>query len=223
VVTLVASHMAGGYFAGRMRRRVAVVNADEATARDGLIGLEVWGLGVPVSVFVPGTAVSTTVATAGAVASGAGAGSVVQATGTLVTGAAKGGITAEAGMAQGDAITSPVDYLNRTLHHPDTVGTLPASPATMADGTAALLATRTARSDAEKGQADAKVACVALAADAEAAAIKAIAAAQLSAVLSAFLLASDVMMAAAAAHVGAVRGGRHCDEGRVFGGFAYRG
>lgn len=266
VVTLVASYLAGGYIAGRMRRRVDSVKADEVTARDGLNGLVVWGLGIMVSVFVLGTAVSTTVATVGAVASGAGAvaGSVVQATGTVVAEAAKGAITAAAGSVQGDAATGPMDYLNRTLLRPNTVGTAPADPAAMAGDTAAILgnvlktgeisdqeraylvsavlastgatpaeaaarvdaailATQKARSDAEKGLADARAETDKLAADAEAVAIKAAEVARVSAILSAFLLASAAMVAAAAAYVGAVRGGRHRDEGRIFGGFAYRG
>jgi hypothetical protein len=54
VVTLFANDTVGGDIAGRMRRRVDVANADEVTARDGLNGLVVWGLGVIVSVFVLG-------------------------------------------------------------------------------------------------------------------------------------------------------------------------
>ena len=266
VVTLVASYMAGGYIAGRMRRRVDSVSADEVTARDGLNGLVVWGLGIIVSVFVLGTAVSTTVATVGAVASGAGAvaGTVVQATGTVMAEAAQGAITAAAPMVQDDAPAGSMDYLNRTLLRPNTVGTAPADPATMAGDTAAILgnvlktgeisdperaylvsavvtstgatpaeaatrldavikATQTARSDAEKGLADAKAEADKFAADAEAVAIKTAEVARVSAILSAFLLASAAMVVAAAAYVGAVRGGRHRDEGRILGGFAYRG
>ena len=117
VVTLVASYMAGGYIAGRMRRRVDSVSADEVTARDGLNGLVVWGLGIIVSVFLLGTAVSTTVATVGAVASSAAevTGTVVQATGNVVAESAKGAITAAASMVQADPNSSPMDYLNRTL------------------------------------------------------------------------------------------------------------
>lgn len=265
VVTLVASYMAGGYIAGRMRRRVDSVSADEVTARDGLNGLVVWGLGTIVSVFVLGTAVSTTVATVGAVASGAGAvaESVVQATGTVVAEAAAGAITAAAPMAQDNAATGPTDYLNRTLLRPNTVGTVPADPAAMAGDTAAILgnvlntgeisdseraylvsavvsstgatpadaairvdaaimATQTAHGDAERALADAKAEADKLAADAEAVAIEAAEMARVSAILSAFLLASAAMVAAAAAYVGAVRGGRHRDEGRIFSGFAYR-
>ena len=266
VVTLVASYMAGGYITGRMRRRVDSVSADEVTARDGLNGLVVWGLGVILSVFVLGTAVSTTVATLGSAVSGAGAvaGTVVQATGTVMAEAAKGAISAAAGVVQRDATTSPMDYLNRTLLRPSTVGTIPADPATMAGDTAAILAnvlktgeisdperaflvsavvtstgatsaeaatrvdaaikaTQTARSDAEIGLANAKTEADKLAADAEAVAIKAAEVVRVSAILSAFLLASAAMVAAAAAYVGAVRGGRHRDEGRIFGGFSYRG
>lgn len=265
VVTLVASYMAGGYIAGRMRRRVDTVSADEVTARDGLNGLVVWGLGIIVSVFVLGTVVSTTVATVGAAASGAGAvaGSVVQATGTVMAEAAKGAITAAAEVAQGDATTSPMDYVNRTLLRPSTLGTAPADPAIMASETAAIFGnvlktgeisdveraylisavvkstaatpaeaairvdaavkdTQSVRSDTAKGLANAKAEADALAADAKAAAIEAAEIARISAILSAFLLASAAMVAAAAAYIGAVRGGRHRDEGRIFGGFAYR-
>jgi hypothetical protein len=266
VVTLVASYMAGGYIAGRMRRRVDSVNAEEVTARDGLNGLVVWGLGIIVSVLVLGSAVSTTVATVGAVASDAGAvvGSVAQATGSVLAGAASGTITAAASMMPQDANVNPMDYLNRTLLRPTTPATAPADPATMAGETAAILgnvlktgeisdaeraylvsavvtssgatpaeaatrvdaaitATQKARTDAEKVVADAKAAADKLATDAKAAAIKAAEMARVSAILSAFLLAASAMVAAAAAYIGAVRGGRHRDEGRIFGGFAYRG
>lgn len=266
VVTLVASYLAGGYIAGRMRRRVDSASADEVTARDGLNGLVVWGLGIIVSVFLLGTAVSTAVSSAGSVAAEAGAvaGSVVEATGTVVAEVAAGAMTAAAAMVPNDATTNPMDYLNRTLLRPAVVGTVPADPAMMAIDTAAILgsvlktgeisdaeraylvsavvtstgatpaeaatrvdaaitATQTARSAAEKSVADAKAEADKFAAEAKAVAIKAAEVARVSAILSAFLLASAAMVAAAAAYIGAVRGGRHRDEGRIFGGFAYRG
>ena len=40
--------------------------------------------------------------------------------------------------------------------------------------------------------------------------------------LTAFLLAASAILAAAAAYVGAVRGGRHRDEGRLWGWLSYR-
>ena len=88
---------------------------------------------------------------------------------------------------------------------------------------AEVTATQKARTDAEKALADAKAAADKLATDSEAAAIKAAEMARVSAILSAFLLAASAMVAAAAACVGAVRGGHHRDESRIFGGFAYRG
>ncbi len=266
VITLVASYMAGGYIAGRMRRRVDFGSADEVTARDGLNGLVVWGLGIIVSVFLLGNAVSTTVATVGTAASNAGAvvGTVVQATGTAMAEAAGGAISAAAGAVQGYETTDPMDYLNRTLLRPSAAGTTTVDLARMAGDTAAIfgnvlktgeisdperaylvsavitstgatpaeaatrvdaaiVATQTARSDAEKALADAKAAADKLVADAEAVAIEVAEVARVSAILSAFLLASAAIVAAAAAYVGAVRGGRHRDEGRIFGGFAYRG
>ncbi|MEL4073183.1 ATP synthase F0 subunit B [Ochrobactrum sp. GPK 3] len=41
-------------------------------------------------------------------------------------------------------------------------------------------------------------------------------------ILTAFLLAASALVAAVAAYIGAVHGGRHRDEGRVWGGLAYR-
>ncbi|MGB5556527.1 MAG: hypothetical protein WBN04_00780 [Paracoccaceae bacterium] len=44
--TTVSSFMAGGYVAGRMRRRVGAVSSDEVNIRDGIHGLSVWAVGV---------------------------------------------------------------------------------------------------------------------------------------------------------------------------------
>lgn len=46
--------------------------------------------------------------------------------------------------------------------------------------------------------------------------------ARIAGVLSAFLLAASALVSAAAAYIGAVHGGRHRDEGRIWGGLAYR-
>jgi hypothetical protein len=46
--------------------------------------------------------------------------------------------------------------------------------------------------------------------------------ARVSAILTAFVLTAAALVAAAAATSGAVRGGRHRDEGRIFAGLAYR-
>lgn len=45
--------------------------------------------------------------------------------------------------------------------------------------------------------------------------------ARISAILTAFFLTAISLVAGVAAYIAAVKGGRHRDEGRVFGGFAY--
>ena len=45
VITLVLSYLAGGYVAGRMRRRSDEATADEVSTRDGVNGLVVWWSG----------------------------------------------------------------------------------------------------------------------------------------------------------------------------------
>ncbi len=67
------------------------------------------------------------------------------------------------------------------------------------------------RAQAEKAVEDAKIA----AADA---AEKA----RITGILTAFLLGASALVAAVAAYIGAVHGGRHRDEGRIWGGLAYR-
>ncbi|TQN63008.1 hypothetical protein FLX27_05455 [Agrobacterium tumefaciens] len=46
--------------------------------------------------------------------------------------------------------------------------------------------------------------------------------ARVAGILTAFLLAASAIVASAAAYIGAVHGGRHRDEGRIWGGLAYR-
>ncbi len=72
--TTISSFMAGGYIAGRMRRRIDTANADEVSIRDGIHGLAVWGgVAILLGAFLLGasvdTAVQATTETATAVAS----------------------------------------------------------------------------------------------------------------------------------------------------------
>nr|WP_323781399.1 hypothetical protein [Amylibacter sp.] len=59
--TTVSSFMAGGYIAGRMRRRIDLVNDDEVSVRDGIHGLAVWGLAVLLGAFLLGASADTVV------------------------------------------------------------------------------------------------------------------------------------------------------------------
>lgn len=55
--TTISSFMAGGYIAGRMRRRVDSASADEVSVRDGIHGLTVWGAAILLGVFMLGATV----------------------------------------------------------------------------------------------------------------------------------------------------------------------
>lgn len=58
--------------------------------------------------------------------------------------------------------------------------------------------------------------------DAKAKAAEAAETARIAGILTAFLLAASAIVSSAAAYIGAVHGGRHRDEGRIWGGLAYR-
>ena len=58
--------------------------------------------------------------------------------------------------------------------------------------------------------------------DAKAKAADAAEKARVAGILTAFLLAASALVSAAAAYIGAVHGGRHRDEGRIWGGLSYR-
>lgn len=105
----------------------------------------------------------------------------------------------------------------------------------VSDADRAYLTGATARlSGVEQGEVEARVdAAIAsaqeirteagrLADEAETAARDAAETARVSAILTAFILTAAALVAGAAAVAGAVRGGRHRDEGRLFGGLSYR-
>lgn len=141
VVTMVLSYMAGGYVAGRMRRRVDGASPEESAARDGIHGLAVWGIGtvfgaimlasaVGSALNAAGSAAATAVEAAGSavggIAQGVGsvAGGAVQGAGQLVGGAAQalGGAAAGAGATaaanDGDllpGLPNPIDYVTDNL------------------------------------------------------------------------------------------------------------
>jgi hypothetical protein len=238
LLSLVVSYMAGGYIAGRMRRRVDSATADEVTARDGIGGLVVWGLGVVSTVMLLHAAVMGTVSAAGSIASAAG---------QVAGGAAQGAVNSAASSAE-----NPMGFVTNTMLRPKQVATGgPATPSFNTDSVgilsnvvrtgeisdsdrgylisavaaqsgvptaeattrvdAAITAAKKARDDAAK-----------LVSDAKAAAIKAVEEARIGAILTGFLLAAAALVAAVAAHGGAVKGGRDRDAGRLYGGFSYR-
>lgn len=296
IISMVASYMLGGYITGRMRRPSGTATRDEATVRDGLNGLVVWGLGTIVSAIMlvsvisggakavgsaAETAVQTTGAVLGGTAQGAGqlAGGVISGAGQAVSGLAQG-----AGQAAAPSVeqmlpqglkTNPLDYLTDTLLRTDNQGNsvagqeaqniadfqrqvsgilgnlLTSGEISDADRTwlTNQIAARTGLSqtdaqtrvnqtvervqalrveaqtkvdEAKKTLADIQAQAENTAEEVKAKAADAAEKARITGILTAFLLAGSALVAAVAAYIGAVHGGRHRDEGRIWGGLAYR-
>lgn len=297
VVTMVLAYLAGGYIAGRMRRRVDAASPEESAARDGIHGLAVWGIGTIFGAIVlasalgsalnaagsaAATAVEATGSAVGGIAQGVGAiaGGAVQGAGQLAGGAAQalGGAAAGTGAAaaasgEGEilpGLPNPIDYVTDNLLRseaaaPDQfsneairseVGNIMANvirTGELADQDRAYLesaiAARTTLSQPEvSARIDQAVASVQqLRADAQQAvdqaqaeaqrlrdeaaaqaeqlrqqALEAAETARRAGVLSAFALAASALIAAAAAFIGAQKGGKARDEGRIWGGLTHR-
>ena len=255
-LSMVASYMAGGYIAGRMRRRFDNASPDEVSARDGMNGLVVWGVGVIVSVLLVQAAVSASLSAAGSVVSAAGsvAQTAASVAGDVAGGAAQGAVQAAGENSNGGAMANPVNYIASTLLRPAQVS--PAAPPSTAtadyssdvgsilnnvamtgdisDAERSYLASAVAvQAGIPADQAETRVdqavaASQKMRADAVAAieevkqtAINIAEAGRISAILAAFFAAATALISAVAANIGAVKGGVHRDEGRLFGGFAH--
>lgn len=75
--------------------------------------------------------------------------------------------------------------------------------------------------EAKKAVADARAQAEKAAEEAKAKAVEAAEKARITGILTAFLLAASALVAAVAAYIGAVHGGRHRDEGRIWAGLSY--
>jgi hypothetical protein len=248
LASMIGAYAVGGYIAGRMRRRLDAATAEEVRVRDGMNGLVVWAVGTVISAVVLGTAISSAVSTAGNVAATA-----TEAVGGAAGGLAQGAATAASAVVPDEATENPMDFVTGTLLRPTTVPPGRASAeATTADAASILanIATTGGISDSDRAylisltaartgltepevnarvdQAiasaqEARDEAARLAAEAEETARQAAETARISAILTAFLLTAAALVAAVAAYVAGVHGGRHRDEGRIFGGFAWRG
>ncbi len=238
-ISMVASYMAGGYIAGRMRARVDAARTDEVAVRDGINGLVVWGLVVIAGAMVMANTVSSTASAIGTAADAA-------------VSAAAPAIGSAAGQMAGGSGANPVDTFVATMLRPSTVNPAASNPAAVRNAAAGILAQlmNTGEiSDADRqylvgaaqamgglpqdqtsarvdqtiqAMLDARASATQRSQEAEDLAKRTAEAARVSGVLTGFLLAAAGLVAAAAAYVGAVHGGRHRDEGRIFGGFSYR-
>ena len=132
IISLIVSFAAGGYIAGRMRRRIDNASADEVQTRDGINGLVVWGLATLIVAWMGASAVGTAVTAVGsaaggvAQAAGTAVGGLAQAAGSTVGGVVSAAGSAVGGLAQGagQAVTAAVEdegistYINDTLLRP---------------------------------------------------------------------------------------------------------
>lgn len=244
VVTMVLTYMAGGYVAGRMRRRGDGLAQEEIEVRDGVHGLVVWALGTIASAWIAFAVIGAITTTVGKVA-----GAAVEGAGTVLASGADAAGQAVAG-AVGDGVSPIGDRLSRPS--PDSLGTGDIPTAELTRQSAAILAevastgeisdedrrfltaatgrvtgvtpdlaatrTEAAISAAQALRAEAESAAATAEAEARAAAETA----RKAAIMTAFLLAAAALASAAAAVAGAVYGGHHRDENRFFAGLGFR-
>ncbi len=206
--TSVSSFAAGGYLAGRMRRRVGDATADEVETRDGGHGVVVWAVG---------TVLAIVMATSGAVNF---VGSSVSALGSgaaTLTSAMEGPLDAAARTAlrsdDGTVVADPDvrDEISSVL-----LRSLQAGEVTEEDRS--YLATVIANST-EMTQEDARQQIDASIAEVEqtyAQAVDAAEQARIAGVIAAFVLAATLLASGGAAYFAAAAGGHHRDENLSF-------
>lgn len=118
LITLLLAYGAGGYVAGRMRRRVDVATGEEVQARDALHGMVVWALGILVGAWMAGSVVGAAANAVGHVASGAArtVGAVAQGVGSAAAGAAQAaGEAATGGSGLDLSGFDPIEAINNRL------------------------------------------------------------------------------------------------------------
>jgi hypothetical protein len=247
VLSMIGAYAVGGYVAGRMRRRLEDVAADEVRVRDGVNGLIVWALGTVLSAMVLGSAVSSAVSTVGSVAA-----TGAEVAGSVAGSVAGGAMSAASAVIPDEVTEDPMAFVTGSLLRPTTVQPgVESSEATTADAAsilgnivttgeisdsdrAYLVQLTAARTGLPPAEVEARVEQAIAAAQtarqeaaraaeaAEQAVRDAAETARISAILTAFLLTATALVAAVTSYVCAVRGGRDRDEGRIYGGLAYR-
>jgi hypothetical protein len=194
--------LAGGYVAGRLRRRIGDATPHEVEIRDGLHGLAVWGIGTLIAALVTAVVV----------------------TGSLgVVAAATAGSSPSATSSSNDRLAGSVDLLFRSdrpapntnpeVARAEMMRLLTAAATggqiTPEDRTymARVVSERTGLAPPEaQRRVDDVIAKTKAAADK----------ARKSAIITAFLTAASLLISGVAAWWAATMGGRHRDEGTVF-------
>ncbi len=218
VWVVITANMAGGYLAGRMRRRTGDATPDESDTRDGANGLTVWAVATLIGAMLATSGISTVVRTAGAAA-----GTVVQAAGSAAGGAAGG-----AAGAVGDQLDYFAGLVQRgegtALGTPEVrreIGTILARSVregeVSQDDRAYMVGIVAEETGTPPEQVSPRVdAALRQLDEAREAAIDAAEAARAAGIVSGFVIAATLFAAAAAAYVSAVAGGNHRDENVAF-------
>lgn len=211
---VISSSIAGGYVAGRMRRRTGDATPDESDTRDGVNGLVVWAVATLIGAMLATTGVSTVVR-----GGSAAAGAATTAVGS-VAGGASGALVGDAdyiaGLMQrgeGTAIGSPEvrseisGILARSLQS-----------GSVSDADRDYIVTLVANESGTTPQAvEARVQGALDQLDAaREQAVQVAEAARVTGVISAFLVAATLLSAAAASYFAAVMGGDHRDRNITF-------
>lgn len=204
--TAVSSFAAGGYLAGRLRRRLGDANADEIEARDGAHGVVVWAVG---AVFGGFLAVSGVTGTLSAVGNTAGS-AIEIADAQLVEATAY----TSASLLRGDA-TQGSDAAKAEVAAILANGII-AGAVSDADR---QYVTNVVAAETNLTAADAKTrvdTAISEGLAARAKTVEAIDQARIASMIAAFVLAATMLVSAAAAYFASVAGGTHRDANRGF-------
>lgn len=211
---VISSSIAGGYVAGRMRRRTGDATADKSDTRDGINGLVVWAAATLIGAMLATSGVSTVVR--GASAAAGAATTAVSSVAGGATGALAGDADYFAGLMQrgeGTALGNPdvraeiSGILARSLQS-----------GTVSDADRSYIVTLVANESGTTPEAvEARVqGALDQLAEAREKAVQAAEAARVAGVISAFLIAATLMSAGAASYFAAVMGGDHRDRNITF-------
>ena len=218
---VVSSFLAGGYLAGRLRRRAFDATGHEVEMRDGMHGLVVWALGVLIAGYLAASGIGGVAGAAGNAAAAA------------ASAATSGAATAADSAAE--SIPNPLDYVTDTLLRSGEGGDETSDPAAVRDEIGRILSRSVADGELEQGdreylatlvarqtgvpadQAEQRIdQAVASATEAADRAAEAADVARKAGIVLSFITAAALVVAAAAAWFAATAGGRHRDEGTDF-------
>lgn len=200
----ISSFSAGGYLAGRMRRRFGDATEDESDTRDGAHGVMVWATGALLGVFM---------ATAGL---GGALGITASATGAAAGGAAS--VMAESGDYLTDRLLRGADVSPETRDEVTTILARSVAEGEVApEDRAYLVQLAAAQTGTDPAEVEARIdAVLADLEQARVAAVEAAERARVAGVIAAFVLAATMLVSAGAAYFAAVMGGNHRDNNVAF-------